>query len=150
MMDILHKEKLKSVDPIEPAAAYIGGKARLAKILIKIIEGIPHCTYAEPFVGMGGVFFRRKLLPSCEVINDRSGDVVNFFRVLQRHYYPFVDLLEFQVSSREAFERLRTQDPKNLTDLVAGIAFFISAAVEFWWQSGQTDVWSKSTPWCTV
>lgn len=61
--------------------------------------------------------FKEKISSFIEVINDRSGDVVNFFRVLQRHYYPFMDLLEFQVSSREAFERLRTQDPKTLTDL---------------------------------
>ncbi len=52
-MDTLCKETLKSVDPTEPAAAYVGGKIKLAKTIIKIIEGIPHRTYAEPFVGMG-------------------------------------------------------------------------------------------------
>ncbi len=33
MMDALCKETLKSVDPIEPAAAYIGGKIKLAKTM---------------------------------------------------------------------------------------------------------------------
>ncbi|EJF92187.1 hypothetical protein ME9_00964 [Bartonella taylorii 8TBB] len=47
-MDTLCKETLKSVDPTEPAAAYVGGKIKLAKTIIKIIEGIPHRTYAEP------------------------------------------------------------------------------------------------------
>ncbi len=54
MMDTLCKETLKSVDPIEPAAPYVGGKIKLAKTIIKIIEAIPHRIYAEPFVGMGG------------------------------------------------------------------------------------------------
>ncbi len=28
----------------------------------KIIEAIPHRTYIEPFIGMGGIFFTRKLI----------------------------------------------------------------------------------------
>ncbi|VEJ44895.1 Uncharacterised protein [Bartonella vinsonii] len=32
-MDTLCKETLKSVDPITPAAAYIGGKSRLVKMM---------------------------------------------------------------------------------------------------------------------
>ncbi|WP_375652671.1 DNA adenine methylase [Bartonella sp. AP19HLJMH] len=77
------------------------------------------------------VSLRRKLVPLYEVINDRSGDVVNFFRVMQRHYYPFMDLLEFQVSSREAFERLRTQDPKTLTDLERALRFLYLQRLSF-------------------
>ncbi|WP_273719109.1 MULTISPECIES: DNA adenine methylase [Bartonella] len=130
-MDILHKEKLKSVEPISPAAAYIGGKRRLAKTIVKIIEDIPHSIYAEPFVGMGGIFFRRKLIPSTEIINDFSGDVVNFFRVLQRHYHPFIELLAFQISSRETFERLQTQNPETLTDLERALRFLYLQRLSF-------------------
>lgn len=134
MMDTLCKEKLKSVDPISPAAAYIGGKRRLAKTIIKIIEDIPHSIYAEPFVGMGGIFFRRKLIPPTEIINDRLGDVVNFFRVLQRHYHPFIEFLEFQISSREEFQRLRSQNPETLTDLERASRFLYLQRLSF---SGQ-------------
>ncbi|GAA5094517.1 DNA adenine methylase [Bartonella acomydis] len=131
MVDILYKEELKSVTPIEPAAAYVGGKIKLAKTIIKIIEDIPHRTYAEPFVGLGGIFFRRKLIPLYEVINDRSGDVVNFFRVLQRHYHPFMDLLQFQISSREAFQRFTLQDPNTLTDLERALRFLYLQRLSF-------------------
>ncbi|MCZ2159047.1 hypothetical protein NPX99_07215 [Bartonella sp. 220] len=55
-MDILYKETLKSVDPIAPAVAYVGGKIKLAKTIIKIIEDIPHSIYAELFVSMGEYF----------------------------------------------------------------------------------------------
>ncbi|UTO29189.1 DNA adenine methylase [Bartonella harrusi] len=130
-MDTLYKETLKSVDPVTPAAAYIGGKRLLAKTITKIIEDIPHKIYAEPFVGMGGIFFRRKLIPPTEIINDRLGDVVNFFRVLQRHYHPFMDLLKFQISSREAFQCFTLQDPKTLTDLERALRFLYLQRLSF-------------------
>ncbi len=55
---------------------------------------------------MGGIFFRRRSAPRLEVINDRSGDVSTFFRVLQRHYLPFVEMLRWQLTVRAEFERL--------------------------------------------
>ena len=108
---------LENVEPVRPVAGYIGGKRRLAERLIKRIAAVPHQTYAEVFVGMGGVFFRRRSRPRSEVINDRSGDVANLFRILQRHYPQFMDTLRFQVTSRREFERLKASDPATLTDL---------------------------------
>lgn len=105
------------VAPVRPVAGYIGGKRRLAERLITQIAAVPHQTYAEVFVGMGGVFFRRRLRPRAEVINDRSGDVANLFRILQRHYPQFMDTLRFQITSRREFERLKASDPTTLTDL---------------------------------
>ena len=109
--------ELTGVDPVRPVAGYIGGKRRLAGRLVNIIGKVPHKTYAEPFVGMGGVFFRRTTRPPAEVINDRNGEVANLFRILQRHYPQFMDTLRFQITSRREFERLKASDPKTLTDL---------------------------------
>ncbi|WP_054312929.1 DNA adenine methylase [Mesorhizobium sp. 1M-11] len=106
-----------AVDPIRPPAGYIGGKRRLAAQLVVAIEATPHRTYAEAFVGMGGVFFRRRQRPPAEVINDRNGDVANLFRILQRHYPQFLDTLRFQLTGRREFERLKKSDPTTLTDL---------------------------------
>jgi len=108
---------LMPVDPAVPAAAYIGGKRVLSKIVIAKINATPHDAYAEAFVGMGGVFLRRNLQPRMEVINDISGDVANLFRILQRHYPQFIDTLRFQVTSRKEFQRLSSIDPATLTDL---------------------------------
>lgn len=105
------------VVPVHPPAPYVGGKRRLASQLIERISATPHHTYAEAFVGMGGVFFRRKTSPSVEVINDRNGEVANLFRILQRHYPQFMDTLRFQLSGRKEFERLKQIDPSTLTDL---------------------------------
>ena len=41
-----------------------------------------------------------------EVINDLSADVATVFRILQRHYTHFLEMLRFQISSRREFERL--------------------------------------------
>jgi DNA adenine methylase len=106
-----------AVRPVSPVAGYIGGKRRLAARLVERIAAVPHRTYAEPFVGMGGVFFRRPSKPPAEVINDRNGEVTNLFRILQRHYPQFMETLRFQITSRTEFERLKASDPATLTDL---------------------------------
>jgi len=112
-----------NVTPLRPAAPYIGGKRLLAAEIIKRINKVPHTTYAEPFVGMGGVFLRRDQAPQAEVINDLSGDVATFFRILQRHYAHFMEMLKFQLTCRKEFERLRAADPSTLTDLERAARF---------------------------
>jgi DNA adenine methylase len=111
------------VCPISPLAPYIGGKRQLSRHLVRRFARVPHEVYAEPFVGMGGVFFRRSQRPRAEVINDRSRDVATFFRVLQRHYEAFLDMLRWRLASRADFERLMATDPDTLTDLERAARF---------------------------
>jgi DNA adenine methylase len=114
---------LHSVDPVRPVAPYLGGKRHLAKRLVERINAIPHATYAEAFMGMGGVFFRRTLQPESEVINDLNQDVANLFRILQRHYPQFRQVIEFQLTTRADFNRLVATDPTTLTDLERAARF---------------------------
>lgn len=117
------ESNLQSVRPVNPVAPYLGGKRNLASRLTAIIDAIPHGLYAEPFCGMGGVFLRRRRKPKVEVINDISTDVVTLFRILQRHYQQFLDVLKWQLASRSEFERLVTVDPATLTDLERAARF---------------------------
>jgi DNA adenine methylase len=117
------KSELTPVDPVSPPAPWQGGKRMLAPKIIQRISEIPHTLYAEPFVGMGGVFFRRPARPDAEAINDYSGEVINLFRILQRHYAAFMDHLKFQLTSRREFERLSKTDPQTLTDLERAARF---------------------------
>jgi DNA adenine methylase len=112
------------VSPLKGIAPYVGGKRLLAPTLISIIEKLPHDAYVEPFVGMGGVFFRRRRRPKLEVVNDLSADVATLFRILQRHYVAFVEMLRHQLTSRAEFERLVRTDPQTLTDLERAARFF--------------------------
>lgn len=106
-----------------PVAPWIGGKRNLAETIIEQIAGIPHRLYAEPFVGQGGVFLRRPFKAQGEVINDINREVVTLFRVLQRHYVAFLDMLKWQLTSRSEFERLAGVDPDTLTDLERAARF---------------------------
>jgi DNA adenine methylase len=113
----------EAIEPVRPIAPYVGGKRALAKRLVATIAAIPHEIYAEPFVGMGGVFFRRRRRPRKEVINDISADVVNLFRLLQRHFQQLLDVLKWQICSRAEFERLMATDAATLTDLERAVRF---------------------------
>jgi DNA adenine methylase len=119
----LEHDGRRLVRPVAPVAAYIGGKKLLSRDLVTRIAKIQHRTYAEPFVGMGGVFLRRTEAAPVEVINDISSDVATFFRILQRHYAAFMDLLKFQITTRAEFERLIAVDPSTQTDLERAARF---------------------------
>lgn len=121
----------RPVEATPTPAAYIGGKKALSKRLVDLINATTHATYAEAFVGMGGVFLKRTLQPRSEVINDFNGEVTTLFRILQRHYPQFMDMLKFQVTSRREFERLKASDPATLTDLERAARFLYLQRLAF-------------------
>lgn len=121
----------EAVGPTRPVAGYIGGKRNLSRRLVELIGRTPHDLYVEPFVGMGGVFFRRDRRPPVEVINDISADVTTLFRILQRHYQQFLDTLKWQLASRAEFERLMRVDPDTLTDLERSARFLYLQRLAF-------------------
>ncbi|MEL8055063.1 MAG: DNA adenine methylase [Pseudomonadota bacterium] len=121
-------EALPSTKPVAP---YQGGKRNLAKRLCAKIADTPHKLYAEPFVGMGGVFLKRQSRPRSEIINDISADVTTLFRILQRHYVPFIEMLRYQLTSRSEFERLKETNPDTLTDLERAARFLYLQRLAF-------------------
>lgn len=122
---------LTPVDPARPPAPTVGGKRNLAAKLVARINTVPHDLYAEPFVGLGGVFLRRTLRPKTEIINDLDGDVANLFRILQRHITPFMDMLRYQLTSRADFERLNATPAESLTDLERAARFLYLQTLAF-------------------
>lgn len=122
---------LTPVNPVRPVAAYVGGKRALARQIVAMINEVPHAGYAEPFVGMGGVFFRRTMRPEFEVINDWSEDVTTLFRILQRHYQSFLEELKWRLSGRAEFDRLMRQDASTLTDLERAARFLYLQRLSF-------------------
>ena len=137
---------LSPVHPVRPVAPYLGGKRNLAKRVCAAIQAVPHTIYAEPFVGMGGVLLRREMAPKSEVINDFSREVATFFRILQRHYMAFMEMIRFQLTTRAEFERLVATDPTTLTDLERAARFLylqrtafggkVSGALNSMWVEG--------------
>jgi DNA adenine methylase len=119
------------VTPVKPAAGYIGGKRNLAGRIVPIIDAEPHEFYGEPCVGMGGIFLRRRRQPKAEYINDVSGDVVNFFRVVREHHGFFMDTLRWMIASRGEFERQRALPAEQLTDLQRAARFLYLQRLAF-------------------
>lgn len=113
----------EQVKPVEPLASYIGGKKLLAKTIVPIIERIPHNIYCEPFVGMGGIFFRRTQKPKCEAINDINNELVNMFRMVERFPDYLADMLKFKICSRAEFKRMLATPPLLLTELERAVRF---------------------------
>ncbi|MGD9862540.1 MAG: DNA adenine methylase, partial [Pseudodonghicola sp.] len=116
----MSKTPISKTNPIAP---YLGGKRNLARRICSIIDATDHQTYAEPFVGMGGIFLRRRARPRAEFINDAGRDVYNLFRVLQEHYVAFLDLLRFQITTQANFNRLVDLNPQTLTDMQRAARF---------------------------
>jgi DNA adenine methylase len=117
------KDHLTPCEPVLPIAPYLGGKKNLAARVIALLRETPHVTYAEPFVGMGGIFLRRPWRAKSEVINDLNRDVATLFRMLQRHYEAVMDMLRWQLTSRAEFDRLVAADADTLTDLERAARF---------------------------
>lgn len=118
-------------EPVSPVAPWLGGKRHLASRIVRRLSAVQHVAYVEPFIGMGGVFLRRDWRAHSEVINDISRDVATLFRVLQRHYQAFMDVLRWQITSRAEFDRLRTAVPDTLTDLERAARFLYLQRLAF-------------------
>jgi DNA adenine methylase len=101
--------------------AYIGGKNRVSKKIIAIFP--KHTTYVEAFAGGAQVLFRKEPSP-VEVLNDIDGDVVNFFRVCQRHHEELQRYLKFILVSRKWFSLFEAENPDALTDIERAARFF--------------------------
>lgn len=89
---------------------YPGSKTRIANWICRYIP--PHEVYLELFFGGGAVFFNKE--PArIETINDLSGEVVNYFKVLREHPDEFIEMIKLTPYSRDeynsAFEL--TEDP---------------------------------------
>ena len=122
---------LEPVDPAEPIAPWVGGKRLLAKRIAARIEAVPHDCYAEPFVGMGGVFLRRSRRPKSEIVNDVNGEIVNLFRIVREHPDELVRQFDWALAARADFRRLVATPPDGLTDVQRAARFAFLQRLSF-------------------
>lgn len=113
---------------LNPPIARMGGKSRLRK---KIIERIPeHICYSEPFFGVGWVFFG-KPISEVEVVNDVDGELINLFKMLKCHAEEIIRLLNYEISSREAFLEYKSIDLSKLTEIQRAVRFIYIISQSF-------------------
>lgn len=104
-----------------PLVPWIGGKRRLADILIPRFP--PHTCYVEVFAGAAALFFLRPPA-EVEVLNDVNGDLVNLYRVVQQHPAEFVRQFNWAFSGRQMFKWLNDTPPEVLTDIQRAARFY--------------------------
>lgn len=121
----------RPITPCEPPTAWLGGKRHLARRICSVLAATPHDAYCEPFIGMGGVFLRRRVRPAVEVINDLSGDVVTLFRVAQRFPDALIRELAWRPAARAEFERIRETPDGDLLDIERAARFLYLQTLGF-------------------
>ncbi|VVE76370.1 restriction endonuclease subunit M [Pandoraea anapnoica] len=104
-----------------PIVPWIGGKRRLAELLIPRFPD--HTCYVEVFAGGAALFFLRSPA-QCEVINDINGELVNLYRVVQHHLEEFVRQFKWAISSRQVFKWLQMTPTEPLTDIQRAARFY--------------------------
>ncbi|MCB0082881.1 MAG: DNA adenine methylase, partial [Caldilineaceae bacterium] len=100
---------------------WVGGKSKLSSIIVPLIPD--HTCYVEVFGGAGWVLFRKE--PSqVEVLNDLDGELINFFRVVQRNPRALIRSFEWSLASREEFERLYYLDSSTMNEIERAHRFY--------------------------
>lgn len=107
-----------SATPIIP---WIGGKRRLAKVLLPLFPA--HTCYVEPFCGAAALFFMKEPAET-EVLNDINGDLIRLYRVVQHHLEEFIRQFKWALVSREMFKWLQITPPETLTDIQRAARFY--------------------------
>lgn len=105
----------------QPIIPWIGGKRRLIPQILPLFP--EHQCYVELFAGAAAVFFNKKQVP-CEVLNDFNGELVNLYRVVDRHLEEFVRQFKWALSSRQMFEWQKITRPETLTDIERAARFY--------------------------
>jgi len=77
---------------------YYGGKTAIIKHLLEMVP--VHEIYTETFFGGGALFWAKNPVQN-ETINDRRGDVVNFYKVLKTRYRELKVLIDQSLMARD-------------------------------------------------
>ncbi len=93
---------------MNPICTMPGGKHFQGKeIVLKFPE---HRVYIEPFVGAGGVFFRKEPSP-VEIINDKDPELAFAFRYIKKNASPPKTNITYV--TRKEFLKYRDAKPQN-------------------------------------
>jgi DNA adenine methylase len=97
-----------------------GGKGRMLKHLLPIIDGTPHRVYVEPCCGGAAVLLAKR--PSHhEVINDTDGELINLYRQVKHHLPAVIRELRFSVDSRALYRE--TKGSPHATEIQRAAAY---------------------------
>lgn len=127
---------------------YPGAKWGISRHIVSLMP--KHRSYLEPFFGSGAVLFNKP--PSAiETINDIDGDVVNFFRVLQKNADELTKRLAMIPYAREVFED--AYNNRGDTDIDRAVRFAIRSKMGHGFKTYEKtgfkiDVYARERSYC--
>lgn len=103
---------------------YYGGKQMLLKYILPLIP--QHRVYCEPFFGGGAVLFA-KPKSEVEIINDKNGEVINFFKVVKVKFPQLQKEIQGTLHSRELYKNAMVvyQNPELFDDVKRAWALWV-------------------------
>lgn len=113
-----------------PIVPWPGGKRRLAKHILPIIEKAPHHCYVEPFAGGAAILFMRTPAP-VEIINDLNGELVRLYRCVRYHLDELIRQFRWSLVSREMYKWTQMERTETLTDIQRAARFFYLQKLAF-------------------
>lgn len=113
-----------------PIIPWPGGKRRLAKHILPLVEKQPHHCYVEPFAGGAAILFMRQPAP-VEIINDLNGELVRLYRCVRHHLDELVRQFRWALVSREMFKWAQMERVETLTDIQRAARFFYLQRLAF-------------------
>lgn len=105
-------ESAAAVSAARPFLKWAGGKTQLLPDLLRCAPS-NYGRYFEPFLGGAALFFA--LRPRRSVLSDSNADLIESYRVVQRHVKELIERLRGCRNTPEQFYRARAQDPAALS-----------------------------------
>lgn len=130
---------------MKPPISRIGGKSWLVNHLVELLP--QHRLYCEPFAGGARLFFAKK--PSTiEIVNDKDGLLVNFYKVVQNDTkrQALIKALNELPYSRNVFNYFRRAEPQGEIEKVVQFFYLSKASFAGDTERGGFAVPSRNTP----
>jgi len=108
---------------VRPLVSRPGGKSRMVKFIMPILNKTPHKLYCEPFAG-GAAILLATPPGKREIINDLDNELINLYRQVKHHRQEVIRSLRLLPESRELFEEQmsKIRDP-YVTEIQKAAAF---------------------------
>lgn len=119
--------------------SYYGGKQRIVRHILPIVDSIPHTVYGEPFCGGASVLFAREARAVGnsdhyrEYINDTNQWVTTFYRVGKLQPEQLYALIDATLYSEADYQRAKDilKSSEDHSDLDVAWAFYVQANMSF-------------------
>lgn len=139
---------------MKPPVNYYGGKQQMSLEILHLLNKVKHRGFAEVFAGSAAVFFAKQ--PSAyEVLNDKNGNVANFYRMMQTRFDQLHDMVIGTLHD-EYTHKMATviyKHPENENSLDRAWAFWVvcnlswgaSPGNDFQYVKNKNDNWTPAT-----